>query len=149
MSRKEDIAKKIMSDILDFAVKISRIIKKDSRYDAEVYSFAMKSLHYTLSRFKEHRHITGRELLEGMREYGLKQFGPMTRTVLSYWGVSETKDFGEVVFNMIDVGLMKRRPEDKKEEFYNVYDFETAFDKPYRKTIRPRISYLKKRKKKK
>lgn len=140
MSRKDDIAAKIVSDAMDFAVKVTKIMEKDSRYDVEAYSFMMASLHYTLSKLKEHRHISGRELLEGIRKYGLRQYGPMTRTVFEHWGIKDTSDFGEVVFNLVEVGLMKGRPEDTKEEFRDVYDFESAFERPYRRSVAPRIS---------
>lgn len=140
MSKKDDITAKIVSDAMDFAIKVTKVMEKDSRYNAEAYSFIMAALHYTLSKLKEHRHISGRELLEGIREYGLREYGPMTRTVFEHWGIKDTADFGEIVFNLVEVGLMKRRPEDTKEEFRDVYDFVTAFDRPYRKSVTPRIS---------
>ena len=148
MSRKKnEITAKIVSDAMDFAVKAAKIIEKDSRYDIEAYGFIMAALHYKLSGLKEHRHISGKELLEGIREYGLGQYGPMTRTVFEYWGIKDTADFGEIVFNLVEVELMKRSPEDTKEQFKDVYDFESAFDKPYRKTTTPRIARRKRSKK--
>lgn len=140
MSRKNEITVKTISDAMNFALKISEIIKKDSRYDVEVYGFIMAALQYTLSKLKEHRHISGKELLEGIREYGLRMYGPMTRTVFEYWGIKDTSDFGEIVFTLVDAGLMKKRPEDTKDEFQNVYDFESAFDMPYRRSVNPRVS---------
>lgn len=148
MSRKDDITAKIISDAMDFAFKISKIIEKDSRYDAEAYGFIMATLHYTLSKLKERRHISGRDLLEGIREYSLRQYGPMTRTVLEHWGIKDTADFGEIVFNLVEIGLMKKRPEDTKEEFKGVYDFESTFDRPYRRSVSPKISSRRSYKKK-
>jgi len=130
---------KSMGDILDFGIKAAHIIEKDKRYCAEAYSFVMSALNYTMSKLDEHRHISGKELLYGIREYALQQYGPMTRTVLESWGIRETMDFGEIVFNLVDAGIIKRRPEDTKVEFINVYDFKTAFDKPYRRSLSPRI----------
>lgn len=148
MSRKDEIATKLISDAMDFAVKVTKIIERDSRYDVEVYSFLMAALHHTLSKLKEHRHVSGRELLEGVREYGLRQYGPMTRTVFKHWRIKDTTDFGEIVFNLVEAGLMKRTPEDTKEDFRDVYDFEDVFDRPYRNSISPRISRRRSYKKK-
>lgn len=135
---KFNLSAKIMESAMDFGVKVTQILGKDSRYDMEAYSFVLSGLQYTLSKLDEHRHISGRELLDGIREYALRQYGPMTRTVLEYWGIKNTMDFGEIVFNLVETGLMKRRPEDLKEEFKNVFDFEKVFDRPYRSYISPK-----------
>lgn len=131
---------KIMESAMDFGVKVTQILGKDSRYNMDAYGFVLSGLQYTLSKLDEHRHISGKELVGGIREYALKQYGPMARPVLEHWGIKNTVDFGEIVFNLVEAGLMKRRPEDSKEEFKNVFDFEKAFDKPYRRSISPKIS---------
>jgi len=77
------------------------------------------------------RHVTGKELLEGIREYALKQFGPLAMFVLNEWGIHRTEDFGEIVFNMVDAGLLLKTKDDKKEDFANGYDFEEVFKKPF------------------
>ena len=130
---------KIVEGAIDFGVKIMQVLKKDSRYDVEAYSFVMTALQYTLKELDEHRHISGKELLYGIRKYAIKQYGPMARTVLEYWGIKETMDFGEIVFNLIEIGLLRKRPEDTKEEFRGVYDFKNAFDNPYRRSFSPKI----------
>lgn len=135
---------KIMESAMDFGVRIAKVLERDTRYDVEAYSFVLSALHYTLRKLGEHRHISGKELLEGIREYALREYGPMARTVLEHWGVRNTMDFGEIVFNLVDVGLVKRRPSDSKEEFRNVYDFRTAFDEPFQRHCFPK-SRLKKR----
>lgn len=140
----EDIEIQVVSEAIDSAIKIARIIERDSRYDAEAYAFVMTALHYLMSKKKKRRHISGQELLEGIRRYGLRQFGPMTRTVLEYWGIKSTTDFGEIVFNLVESGLMRKRPEDSKDDFKDVFDFKAVFDKPYCLSHNPRRSPLKK-----
>ncbi|MDI6704238.1 MAG: hypothetical protein QME40_06180 [bacterium] len=121
-----------MENIVSFLETIQKITEKDTRYKTEVYTFVMEALDFTVSKLKEPRHVTGQELLEGIREYGIKQFGPMTRTVFEYWGVKSTEDFGEIVFNMVDNGLMDKTEHDSKDDFKNGYDFREVFDKGYR-----------------
>lgn len=121
-----------MKDIKDFLGALKKILGKDSRYKLEAYTFLMAALDYTVSKLPEHRHVTGQELLEGVKEYGLEQFGPMTRTVFEHWGVTSTEDFGNIVFNLIDVGLLGKTEEDSIDDFKGVYDFKEAFDKDYR-----------------
>src|SRR5690606_9311005 len=77
------------------------------------------------------RHISGQELLEGMREYALDQYGPMTRTLFSEWGVNECRHFGEIVFQLVDYGVLGKTEDDKLEDFCDGYDFDQAFLKPF------------------
>ena len=118
--------------ILKAGARIEKLIIKNEHYQPEAYGFVIDALRYTMEKLDEHRHVNGRELLEGIREYALEQFGPMTRTVLESWGVRETMDFGEIVFSLVEAGFMRKRRQDGKEEFRNVYDFRTAFDEPYK-----------------
>ena len=105
------------------------ILDKDKRYDPEAYSFIMASLDYTMKKLKRKGHITGQELSDGVKDYCLEQFGPLARTVLEKWGIRSTNDFGEIVFNLINSGLLGKTEEDRKEDFHNRYDFKEAFDK--------------------
>jgi len=73
------------------------------------------------------RHLTGQQLCEAARRYALQQYGYLARTVLGTWGIHSTRDFGEIVFNMIDIGQMRKTRKDKREDFHDVYDFESAF----------------------
>jgi uncharacterized repeat protein (TIGR04138 family) len=77
------------------------------------------------------RHVTGQELLEGIRQYGLQQYGPMTMTVLAEWGLNNCRDFGEVVFNMVESGLLAKTEKDTRSDFQKGYDFTDAFCKPF------------------
>ena len=121
-----------MKNAEDFLQALEKIIAKDSRYKAEAYNFVMSALNYTQAKLKEHRHVTGQELLGGIREYGLEQFGPLTRTVFEYWGVKETEDFGNIVFNLVGANLLGKTDGDSIENFKNGYDFKAVFDKDYR-----------------
>jgi uncharacterized repeat protein (TIGR04138 family) len=76
-------------------------------------------------------HVTGQELLAGIRAYALEEFGPMAVTVLGEWGVTRCEDFGEVVFNMIDAGMLSKTDTDSREDFQNGYTFEEAFRRPF------------------
>lgn len=106
---------------------VEDIIKKDARYNEKTYYFVMNALHFTQGKLNCQSHITGRELLEGIRELGIKLYGPMARTVFEHWGIYTTEDFGNIVFNMVEIGLMSKTEHDNIEEFKNVYSFEQAF----------------------
>ena len=120
-----------MKNMDSFLEKIEKIIAGDGQYKFEAYNFVMAALHYTVSKFEKPRHVTGPELLEGIRRYALDQFGPLARTVLNYWGIYETEDFGRIVFALVDVGILRKQPDDKLEDFKAVFQFQEAFDQGY------------------
>lgn len=107
--------------------KIEAILAKNPSYKFEAYSFVMAGLHHTVTKLPKPRHVSGRELCEGMRDYALEQFGPMARTVLEHWGIRRTGDFGKVVFLLIEAGLLRKTEEDSIHDFDNIYDFSQAF----------------------
>src|SRR5580692_5307072 len=90
---------------LNFEEAIRKIVAADDRYQYDAYLFVQEAIEYTqktLGRFKkEHRHVGGKELLNGIRDQALAMFGPLTATVLSEWGIHSCEDFGEIVFNLI------------------------------------------------
>ena len=123
---------------LSFAEAIEKIRAKDSRYAEDAYYFVREALDFSLKLLKKPvqgpakgRHVTGQELLEGIAQYALQQYGPLTTTVLEYWGVTRGEDFGELVFNMISVGLLGKTDKDTKEDFAGGYDFNEKFVKPF------------------
>ena len=75
--------------------------------------------------------MTGQELLEGIRQYALQQYGPMAVTVLEEWGVTHCRDFGDIVFNMVESGLLAKTEKDSRDDFQQGYDFTDAFRKPF------------------
>lgn len=77
------------------------------------------------------RHVSGQELLAGIRDYALLQFGPMTLTLFEEWGVHRGEDFGEIVFNLVDNGLLSKTPQDSRADFKGGYDFPLTFRQPF------------------
>ena len=114
---------------------IRKIVRRDARYASQAYYFIFDALDWTITRMHKVRHVTGKELLEGIREYATSHFGFMARTVLAEWGVNNTGDFGEIVFNLVDAGLLSRTDNDTRADFVDVYDFETAFEREFRRSL--------------
>jgi len=112
----------------DIRRRIDKITGKDPRYKGDAYEFVMEALRFTQNRLDRKGHVSGRELLEGIKEYGIKQYGPMLRAVLEHWGIRNTEAFGDIVFNMIDEGMFGKESDDSPDDFKNVYDFDSAFD---------------------
>ena len=108
--------------------KIAEIAEKDGRYSRESFLFILAALEYTLSKLSRRRHLTGQELSKGIAEYARQQYGFLAKTVLNNWGLYTTQDYGEVVYLLINGGLMNKTEEDKKEDFSNAYDFDKEFD---------------------
>ena len=119
---------------IDKVSMLIRLINRDRRYDPESYSFVMAALDFTRKGLNRKGHVSGQELLEGIRGYALEEFGPMARTVLGHWGITTTNDFGEIVFNMLDTGLLGKSEQDSKEDFNNRFDFKAVFDKSFKYT---------------
>jgi len=78
------------------------------------------------------RHVTGRQLCEGLRELALQRWGLMASAVLRKWRITSTEDFGRIVFALVNAGHLQKRPEDTFEDFKNVFDFHSAFDARYK-----------------
>jgi len=110
---------------------LDRIIVRDARYKPEAYLFVHDALGHAWSRLDQRRHVTGRELLDGIKDLALKRYGPMARAVLNSWGVHTTDDFGAIVFNLVDAGLLSKTEEDRVEDFHAVYDFDDVFVRAY------------------
>jgi len=121
-----------MTEKQDFLDKVEELLEKYPEYRFEAYGFLLSALHHTVGKMDKPRHISGEELLNGIRDYALEQFGPMARSVLNHWGIHETYDFGKIVFAMVEAGVLRKQPDDKIEDFKDVYDFEKAFDQSYR-----------------
>ena len=122
---------------IGFQEALDKIIKDDSRYDAEAYGFLRDALEATLKRRKKARketsaHVGAAELLDGFRIHGLQEFGPMAITVLKYWGVHCSEDIGNMVFNLVRVGIFGKTDEDTMESFREGYNFMDAFVLPFR-----------------
>jgi uncharacterized repeat protein (TIGR04138 family) len=104
------------------------LVARDPRYRPDAYRFVFEALDYTLKSIgRQAGHVSGRELLEGIRDCALEQFGGLAGLVLDQWGVRATQDFGEIVFNLVEAGLMGKTETDSREDFRNVYDFRDVF----------------------
>ncbi|MBU1693828.1 MAG: hypothetical protein KJ726_02300 [Verrucomicrobia bacterium] len=115
---------------------LNQVVREDPRYDAQAYEFLREALDFTIKLLNKPaegptRHVSGGELLEGIRQYALQEFGPMALTVLNRWGVRRCEDFGEMVFNLVDKGILGKTDRDRKEDFGGGYDFEQAFRQPF------------------
>ncbi len=112
----------------EILIKIQKLIDLNPNYKFEAYSFVLAALHYTMTALPSPRHISGAEFCDGLKRYAVDQFGPLARTVLEYWGITETLDFGKIVFALVEVGLMRKTDEDSLADFTRIYDFEAAFN---------------------
>ncbi|MEP6685442.1 MAG: Minf_1886 family protein [Verrucomicrobiota bacterium] len=121
---------------IGFAEALDSIVAGDPRYQRDAYVFLRDALDFTTKQQKKIkgatvRHVAGPELLEGVRAYALKEFGPMVITVFSSWGINKCEDIGHMVFNLISAGIFGKTEEDSIEDFKDVYDFQEAFAKPF------------------
>lgn len=131
---------------------LAELLERDKRYKREAYLFVFEALRYAhdvlgmgkdapseppgehepqTEETSEHRHLTGQELCEAIRRYALEQYGYMAKCVFNSWGVHRTGDFGEIVFNLIDIGEMRKTKDDRREDFEDVFDFETGLRQCY------------------
>ncbi len=121
---------------INFDEAVEQILARDSRYTRDAYLFVREALDYTQRLVGKEtrgaiRHVSGQELLDGIRQFALNQFGPMAVTVLEEWGVHNCRDFGEIVFNMVESSLLAKTEKDTRDDFQNGYDFTEAFRKPF------------------
>lgn len=116
--------------VLDEQV-MDRLRERNPRYRETAYIFLISALHFVLQRLEETRHITGPELAEGVRDLAIERFGPMARTVLEHWGICSTVDVGEIVFALVDCGILIKQDEDCIDDFLGVFDFEEVFERDY------------------
>ncbi len=122
---------------IEFEEAVDVIIRRDRRYHRDAYFFLREVLDFTVKYLGRERdmgpqqHVSGPELLDGFRRYALDQFGPMVPTVLDDWGIHETGDIGNIVFNLIEEGAFGQSDQDRVEDFQNGYSFFNAFVLPY------------------
>jgi len=132
---------------IGFAEALESVVDSDPRYQRDGYIFLRDALDFTTKQQKKVkgvsvRHVSGPELLDGVRQYALKEFGPMVMTVFDSWGIRCSEDIGHMVFNLIGAGVFGKTEQDSIQDFKNVYDFEEAFVKPFApekpETVKPR-----------
>ncbi|HEV2971759.1 MAG TPA: Minf_1886 family protein [Pirellulales bacterium] len=144
--------------MLDPSHPLAKLLKQDRRYKLDAYafveealSFAHNSLGMGIERESDEpeppaprvrrsaerapeRHLTGQELCEAIRQYALDEYGYMAKSVLESWGIKTTRDFGNIVFNLIDIERMKKTKQDRREDFDDVFDFDIAFRQDFKIT---------------
>jgi uncharacterized repeat protein (TIGR04138 family) len=118
------------------------LLRRDKRYNLDAYVFVFDALRFAQEQLggdkpatdedssisvEEERHVTGQQLCEAIRLYALRQYGALAKNVLNHWGVHSTGDFGEIVFNLIDIGQMRKTDSDRREDFDAVFNFDDAF----------------------
>jgi len=138
--------------MLDPRHPLAKLLKSDPRYKLDGYVFVEEALAYahdSLGMGAElasaeseepaesgerppERHLTGQELCEAIRQYALEEYGYMAKSVLNSLGINSTGDFGNIVFNLIEIGRMKKTKQDRREDFDNVYDFDVAFRQDFK-----------------
>jgi uncharacterized repeat protein (TIGR04138 family) len=121
---------------VSFSEALDGVIERDARYDREAYVFLRDSLEFTLKKRrkaqKQGNDVPAGELLDGFRLYALKEYGPMARLVLDYWGVRSCEDVGHLVFNLVEANVFSKTDRDTDDEFRHGFDFDDAFSAPFR-----------------
>ena len=100
-------------------------------YRSDAYLFLLQALERKLDSIGKRRHISGAELLHGVKDLARERFGPLAKDVLNSWGVHSTLDFGHVVFHLVEAGVLKKTPDDSLADFIDQYDFRQVFEVEY------------------
>ena len=121
---------------IHFEESVVSILKRDQRYDGQAYFFLKEALDFTLKRLSDdaigrNRHVSGRELLEGFRDYALQQYGPMAATLMEEWGVHQSRDVGNMVFRLIEEQVFGKQESDKPEDFEGLFELDQALRTPF------------------
>jgi uncharacterized repeat protein (TIGR04138 family) len=122
---------------------LAEVVRRDPRYTYEAYEFLFEALNHTHKMLgmkssespgeeAAPRHVSGQELLQGVRDLAVREFGLMARTVFRMWGITRTDDFGEIVFNLVEANLMSKTDSDCRADFHDGFDFDEAFVQDYR-----------------
>ena len=126
-----------------FSDLVEGICKKDKRYKPDAYEFVLQGLNFTQDKLKNRQgHICGSELARGLRDYAINQYGALALRVLNHWGISQTRDFGNIVFNLVKNHVLSKTENDNIESFRRGYDFQKAFHEGYRQQLAKRISRM-------
>jgi|SRR4051794_38077499 uncharacterized repeat protein (TIGR04138 family) len=121
--------------------EITEIVRRDGRFAYEAYEFMFEALSHTQEMVGrvpiggetpgEEHHVSGKEILDGTVELAREEFGFLARTVFSHWGLRRTDDVGEVVFNLIEAGLLSKTDSDNRADFQDLFDLDRALAEGY------------------
>jgi uncharacterized repeat protein (TIGR04138 family) len=116
---------------------IDQVAEEVGLYPPDAFEFVRRGLQHTVDKLHaekgpdECHHVSGQQLSEGLREFALKQWGMLARTVLRRWNINRTDDFGQIVFALVANGYLSTTEQDSIDDFKNVFDFRTAFEEGY------------------
>lgn len=110
---------------------MEQIRLREQRFDERAYLFVLAALEFCQGRLTERRHITGPELAHACRSLAMERYGVTARLVLEHWGVRATSDIGDIVFTLVELGLLISQPQDRREDFHDVFDFAQLFEREY------------------
>lgn len=125
----------LMKDNMAFQLAVHESLKRDPRYAAQAYAFLCAALEHTVKiqqKEEEARHVTGQELLAGLRDLAVQEFGPMALFVLNEWGIHQSSDVGNMVYNFINIGYFGKNETDNIEDFSDGVDLQEALTRPFR-----------------
>ena len=121
--------------ISHFDQAVANIYAKDSRIEKEAYHLLREALDYTSDKAQDegsaNHHVSAADLLEGFKEFSLKEYGPMAATLFSEWNLTKCGDIGDMVFHLIDEGIFSKQDSDKRSDFEDLYDFKQTFVFPF------------------
>ena len=118
---------------VELIARFEREVRRDGRFAPEAFEFLHKALEAAaVSKYggggrRRAQHVSGPELCRALRDLAVERWGPLAPAVLRYWNIHETRDFGEMVYLMIDLGIMGKQPSDDIHDFDHVYEFSAAF----------------------
>jgi len=115
----------------DFLEKVRAVAREQEKYDLQAYLFVFQALEFTLKRIGKRRHVSGAELLEGIRDFALLNFGAMGEAVFRQWGLESSMDFGRIVFALVEADLMSKTDTDDMSDFSGGFDFHKTFGEEY------------------
>jgi uncharacterized repeat protein (TIGR04138 family) len=126
---------------LEFSEAVDLVVSQNPQFDRDAYYFLRDALDFTVNQIKKNRsavvgHVSGQQLLEGIRHFAIKQFGPMVPTVLNYWNIHQCEDFGTMVYRLIEAGVFGKSERDSLDDFKGGYSFHDAFVVPYQPAAR-------------
>lgn len=110
---------------------LAQLRQREPRYSESAYLFLLAALRRCMKRLDHPRHVSGAEVAGAARRLALERYGPLARTVLEHWGIHSTADLGEIVFLLVECGVLTKQPSDSREDFEDLYSFEEAFETGY------------------
>lgn len=119
---------------------LDQLVQEMGLYAPQAFEFVQEAVGYTAQKVHgkgardepdESRHISGRQLCEGLRDFARDRWGRLAGTVLRRWGLRSTLDFGRIVFALVDGGWLRKTREDSLNDFRDVFNFDDAFEAGY------------------